>query len=816
VIPPALPAIAAIALACASLLQPRAASAQLPGMPPVAEADAAAPASSTPAASAPAAIPVARIPAEAARAEAAARDAVDRFAATSADARLDRRAARLDAALTRFERSLAVAALDSLSISRLETLQRQAELYVGEAKSLENSANARASDLSEAAAALAGLQAEWTATRDTPALPAPLQERVDATLRVLDEAERSLVGPLDVALDAEAETASLAPRAARAERRIVRALALADERLLRIDVPPLWRRADLAGTGERLGIRSLADDRRLIREYADATAGRKLVWNVVSVALLASLLWLRHAQRRGTVLHAGELPEAAGLLQRPWSAWLLIVLIGTRLLSPGAPAFAVEIILALTIVPLLRVAPVLLRNGSHAGLYGIAALLLLDRLRYLAQDGASFRYALLGASLVGAAILAWLAWRIRRGDLPYGRWRGAAFAGSVLGTVLLAIAAVANVVGNVTLADVLTRGTALGAYRAVLLVAGVAVATGVVALLLETPAAMHLRIVANHRARLLSFTKHGLALLAVAGWTYATLQGFRLWQPIADGARAALAEPIRIGDLSIAVGDVGLFAVCVYASYKLAQFVRFALGEEILSRSAWPLGVRSTVQTLSFYALVAIGFLVALSASGVELGRFAIAAGALGVGVGLGLQGVVANFVSGLILMFERPIQPGDVVDVGGVEGTVKAIGLRATTLGTVAGAEVVVPNGDLLQSKLVNWAREPTRRIEVAIRVAHGSDPELVMRVLTEVAASQPDCAPQPPPSALLDDVDTNSMRFVVAFRTAAGDRWKAVRSAALVDAVAALHAAGIDIAPPSDLRITGPAGTGVPAAPA
>jgi small-conductance mechanosensitive channel len=802
-------ALAGIAFACAALLPPRIADAELPGVPSPPEAAAA------PAADATAAIAVARIPAEAARADAEARDAVDRFG-DSADLRLDRHAARLDAALTAFERSPALAVLDSLSISRLETLQRQAELYVAEARSLEGTANARASDLSEAAAGLAKQKARWAATIATPDLPGPLRDRADATLGVLGEAERALAAPLAVALDAEAETASLAPRAARVERRVIRALAAADERLLRLDVPPLWRHADVAGTGERLGVRSLADDRRLIAEYASATAGRKHAWHVVSVALLAALLWLRYRHRRGVALYAGEPPEALGLLQRPWSAWLLITLIGIRLLSPNAPAFAVEVVLALTIVPLLRVAPVLLRNGSHAGLYGIAALLLLDRLRYLAQDGASFRYALLGAALAGAAILAWLAWRLRSGGDRTERWRGPAFAGSVLGAALLSIAALSNVVGNVTLADVLTRGTALGAYRAVLLVAGVAVAYGVTALLLGTQAAAQLRIVANHRPRLLAFTKRALVLVAVAAWAYATLQGFRLWQPIADGVRDALREPVRIGDLAISVGDVGLFVVCLYAAYKIAQFVRFALGEEILSRSAWPLGVRSTVQTLSFYALVAIGFLVALSASGVELGRFAILAGALGVGIGLGLQGIVANFVSGLILMFERPIQPGDAVDVGGVEGTVKAIGLRATTLGTGAGAEVVVPNGDLLQGKLVNWTREPTRRVEVAIRVAHDSDPALVMRLMTEAAARQPDCAATPPPTTMLDDVDTASLRFVAAFHTTAGARWKAVRSAALIDAIDALRAAGVDLTPPTDFRLTAPAADGVPTAPA
>ena len=110
-----------------------------------------------------------------------------------------------------------------------------------------------------------------------------------------------------------------------------------------------------------------------------------------------------------------------------------------------------------------------------------------------------------------------------------------------------------------------------------------------------------------------------------------------------------------------------------------------------------------------------IGLMVALAAAGFETSQFALIFGALGVGIGFGLQNVVNNFVSGLILMFERPIQPGDVVEVSGTSGTVREIGMRATTLTTFEGADVVVPNGMLLSEKLINWTlSDMNRRIDV------------------------------------------------------------------------------------------------------
>ena len=118
--------------------------------------------------------------------------------------------------------------------------------------------------------------------------------------------------------------------------------------------------------------------------------------------------------------------------------------------------------------------------------------------------------------------------------------------------------------------------------------------------------------------------------------------------------------------------------------------------------------------------------MIALAAAGFQLSELAIIIGALGVGIGFGLQNVVNNFVSGLILMFERPIQPGDVIEVSGTSGKVREIGMRATTLTTFEGADVVVPNGTLLSEKLINWTlSDMNRRLDVNVGVAYGTRPE-------------------------------------------------------------------------------------------
>ena len=171
---------------------------------------------------------------------------------------------------------------------------------------------------------------------------------------------------------------------------------------------------------------------------------------------------------------------------------------------------------------------------------------------------------------------------------------------------------------------------------------------------------------------------------------------------------------------------------------------------------------------------------MALAAAGFEVSQLAIVVGALGVGIGLGLQSVVNNFVSGLILMFERPIQPGDVVEVGGTSGKVREIGMRATTLSTFEGADVVVPNGMLLNEKLINWTlSDMDRRIDVNVGVAYGTDPRKVLDLLMEVAVVHaPASRPQPAPTVLFVGFGASSLDFGIRAWTNNFGDWVKIRS--------------------------------------
>jgi small-conductance mechanosensitive channel len=203
--------------------------------------------------------------------------------------------------------------------------------------------------------------------------------------------------------------------------------------------------------------------------------------------------------------------------------------------------------------------------------------------------------------------------------------------------------------------------------------------------------------------------------------------------------------------------------------------------------------------------MVLLGLLVALAAAGFEVSQLALVIGALGVGIGLGLQNVVNNFVSGLILMFERPIQPGDVVEVSGTSGKVREIGMRATTLSTFEGADVVVPNGVLLNEKLINWTlSDMDRRIDVNVGVAYGNDPKHVLELLMEVTRSTPGIAAEPAPAVLFSGFGPSALDFAIRSWTNNFGDWVKIRSDLHVRVYEALRHAGIEIPfPQQDLHL-------------
>jgi small-conductance mechanosensitive channel len=222
----------------------------------------------------------------------------------------------------------------------------------------------------------------------------------------------------------------------------------------------------------------------------------------------------------------------------------------------------------------------------------------------------------------------------------------------------------------------------------------------------------------------------GIALLRVAG----------LPRTLIHHLYVLATEGFTVGSLHI-VPVRWMFGLAVLMILlALSGWIRSRLGRRWLPRTRIDRGAREATVTMSGYVGITIAFIVALSVSGVEFSNLALIAGALSVGIGFGLQNVVNNFVSGLILLFERPIKTGDWIVVGDMEGYVKSIRIRSTQIQTFDRADVIVPNSDLISNPVTNWMLKEARgRIRVPVGVAYGSDTEKVREILLQVARDHP-----------------------------------------------------------------------------
>jgi len=253
---------------------------------------------------------------------------------------------------------------------------------------------------------------------------------------------------------------------------------------------------------------------------------------------------------------------------------------------------------------------------------------------------------------------------------------------------------------------------------------------------------------------------------------------------------------VRRGSLSISLADVLVFALTVWAAFLLSGLVRFVLEEEVYPRLGLGRGLPSALSGLVHYTLLLAGFLVALAAVGVDLTKVTILAGAFGVGIGFGLQSVVNNFVSGLLVLLERRIGVGDVVQIGEVAGRVQQMGMRACTVRTWEGAEVIVPNATLTADKVTNWTlSDRRRRVDVGVGVAYGTAPKQVLDLLLAVARAHPQVLSDPAPVALFLGFGDSALKFEMRVWTDRFDLWVQTQSELAVALYAALQEAGIEI---------------------
>ena len=643
----------------------------------------------------------------------------------------------------------------------------------------------------------------WSRTGEAIRLqnaPAELVQRVEATLGELLQTDERIVALRDRLLAVQGEA--------------TRQLGLCDEMLEKLGqsshaeergfgertAPPIWQAGSRRG-----GVGSLAPlltessiEGRLTRLFIAGHPGVALAPLVLFPILV---LLMRHARSRATHWTdvTPEIREHLAVLELPYSVALVVTGFSLLTLHPNSPRLLADLVAAVLLVPGLRVLGRIVPSVLMPPIYGVAALRVVDWLQDFIQPIPVLGQALLCVSM--AAGLLFMLWSVRRAvargapSTPREqRW----FAGVLWTGRLLAldfgIACVAAALGYLSLARFISSTflVIVSAFLGFFVVARVLL--GLWELSLEVRPLAGLYMVRNHRPLISNRSVAIISLLAVAGWLFAIRSNLSKLGLEMDLLRRVGALSLSFGSVTFSLRDLFLCGVTLGASGVLSRLTRFVLDEELFPRLRLAHGLSYALASLIQYAILTIGILLALATLGFDASRLTVMIGALGVGIGFGLQAIVNNFVSGLILLFERPIKTGDVVQVGQVTGEVRRIGVRSSTVRTPSGAEVIVPNSTLVSDSVTNWTlSDRSSRFEIPLGVAYGTKPATVLAMLKEVAKQHPEVLAYPEPSALFLGFGDSTLNFELRAWVGDTGRVGAVKSEVAVAVAEALEAAGI-----------------------
>lgn len=652
----------------------------------------------------------------------------------------------------------------------------------------------------------------WEKTLQSPAMsdaPAELANRIRTNLAAIRQSEGLTRAQLQKVLLLLDQLSDVQVEADAIKEEIQKRAELDRLGLFSFDSAPLWKLPALARAAShpaRSGPALNEDSAQWVREQARLILARLIIFLVLLVAIALALRFLRRRLVRSGQAESSAMDALRLILQRPWSAACFLALFVSALVQRGVPPALISLAGLILVVPSLRLLPNLIGSHLHWPFYGLFLLILAAELvAYIPAGAWASRASWLGVQILAMGFYASLGVFLRRRNMP-GHWPATVRFLTWLSLAFCALSALANLIGMAKLSEFILRSVLLVGYAA-LLTRGVMAICAELGLLLHRSTRLAALVEARggreavERRWMLLFNLMGLVAFLVAA-LYVT----DLLSPFLDVADQILSNSISFGAIQLSLYSVLAFLATVVLSMLLSTILRASMEASVYRRLNWQTGQQEAISKIVHYAVLLLGFFVAVTAAGVSLSNLAVLMGGLSVGLGFGLQNVMNNFVSGVILLFERPLQTGDVISVGSTEGVVRGIGIRASVIRTWDGADVIVPNGQLLSGSLTNWTQsDQSRRYDINIGITYEADPKAVAAILMAVAKANPLVIQEPEPLVLLTKFGDSTLDFTLRYWCHFGD---AVRLATELRTAmkAALDQAGIEIPfPTTEVRLHG-----------
>ena len=724
-------------------------------------------------------------------------------------AEVERSSGRLDETLTMRAHSMG-------DLGASETRWRKLDEKLGQ---LEARLGDEATTLGEILEELETARGLWERTLEAARAeeaPANVEQEITDTLEELAQVSASTAASRQEALALQGKDRRTRARIREALAEIAKVKAGLAGSLFQRQEPLIWLDED-ATSGAVAGTEAMLRNLRLTAQEIEGYARRhaeRLVLQVLGILLLGAYLRRVHRDRRGaegegTADRASD-TEPRSYLRRPWSAAALVGLFLTPFLHPERKQGLMVLVLFGALLAWVRVLRGEMPRALQRVLSGLALLALAELLRVLLGSHGPvarwFQLATLVVGLVGAVRVQRPAMLdVIRSEIGVGVWFGVVRSWLRLLVVAFGVAVLAAILGYAQLADNLGVVSIWGTVVGVAFLAITQILERICRFLVDSGRLDFLHMVRVRKEQVLKSLGRVIRFAGFAAWVFLILRAEALLDPVVALIEGTLAFSVGYGNFRLSVGELGAFVLTLYLSFLLARFVAFALHQEVFSRVRTPPGIPFAIATFTRYAIMLTGFMLAISTLGFPLTSATIIVSGLGVGIGFGLQNVVNNFVSGMILLFERPIRVGDRIQIGTLLGHVTTIGIRATKVKTFEGSEVIVPNGDLVQGQLVNWTLSDRQlRTSVKVGVAYGTDPQQMLDLLLRVAGEHEQVLKDPEPMALFTGFGDSSLDFELRVWADSRNMLVQIQSDLSVAIHEALADAGIEIPfPQRDLHI-------------
>ncbi|MDF1572736.1 MAG: mechanosensitive ion channel [Bacteroidales bacterium] len=662
--------------------------------------------------------------------------------------------------------------LELLTFREQENLNTSLQLLDQEIADVLATIRSNLSETQEAAGLINRSKKRWQLTSEKVTRqnsPEAIQRRVQNILRRSDSINLLLQSDIDFLLTQADRITDQQIGLEQFEMDLEAFKSLSGSQILRRDAAPIWVRL---GTGERDVFSQyldqvIADFRQDTQLVLSKYTGNLFGAFVLFVVLLILVFWIRgHLTEKNLKARAARFNlYLREIFLMPVEVALILTLYLTRLMIPDLPNSYRAILSILSIYPIIRISIDILPSKFNRYLLEFTAAYLLMRVLNVVYDQTllSRLMLLLTQALAGFFLVRFLVENrklLRRSDTFGGSL--IKFAGIAAG-VMLGLSLIGNLVGIYGLSEYITSGIIQSSFLVLTTYVGFHVSAALVYLLLSSALLKKSNLIRDQFRYIFRRLYHLLKVLFVFSWFYITLYYFNAREAFTEGIITFLNRPLQIGKVEdLTLMSIVLFIFVIWLAMFISRIARYVLQDEVFTRVEVKKGMPGTIIMLVRIAIVSIGFMLAAAAAGMELSNLTIILGAFSVGIGFGLQNIFNNLVSGLILVFERPIKEGDTVEVNTLLGEVKRIGIRSSIVRTYDGAEVIVPNGTLISNELINWTlSDAHRRLDIRAGVAYGTDPERVLKILLDAANENDRAMKDPEPRAFFIGFGDSSLNF-------------------------------------------------------